>query len=306
MKHKRGRPINGILLLDKPIGMSSNAILQRVKHLYNAQKAGHTGSLDPLATGMLPLCFGEATKLSQYLLDADKHYQVTGTLGIKTTTADAEGEAISERPVDVTIEQLEKILPQFRGNITQIPSMFSALKFQGKPLYELARQGIEIERPARAVRIDTLDLLEFKSPFMKLDVKCSKGTYVRNLVEDIGEALGCGAHVSQLRRISSGFYQGSQMVSLDQITELSEKQDFAGLDALLLPLESVVEHLPLVELASVAAFQLQQGNSVQIFNKDVAGLVRILNAQKSLIGVGEITEDGLLAPRRLLKNTPKT
>jgi tRNA pseudouridine55 synthase len=301
MKHRKGRPINGILLLDKPIGMSSNAILQQVKRLYNAQKAGHTGSLDPLATGMLPLCFGEATKLSQYLLDADKHYQVTGTLGIKTTTADAEGAIISERPVDVTAQQLQEVLKQFRGAITQIPSMYSALKFQGKPLYELARQGIEIERAARAVRIDNLELLEFTSPLMTLDVKCSKGTYVRNLVEDIGEALSCGAHVSQLRRLSAGFYKSNQMVSIEQITALAEKQDFAALDALLLPLESVIDHLPRIELPPVAAFQLQQGNSVQVFKTEAQGLVRITDLNQNLIGIGEITEDGLLAPQRLLK-----
>jgi tRNA pseudouridine55 synthase len=305
MKHRKGRPLNGILLLNKPIGMSSNGALQQVKRLYNAQKAGHTGSLDPLATGMLPLCFGEATKLSQYLLDADKHYQVTGTLGIKTTTADAEGEIISERAVNVTEEKLESVLTQFRGIISQIPSMFSALKHNGKPLYELARQGIEIERKPREVRIDTLELLKFELPFISLDVKCSKGTYVRNLIEDIGEALDCGAHVSQLHRVSAGFYQSNQMVELNELIKLAEAQDFQALDALLLPLESVIEHLPLISLPSVSAFQLQQGNSVQVFNQECKGLVKIAGPRGNLIGVGEINEEGLLAPQRILKTSPK-
>lgn len=301
LRQQRGRPINGILLLDKPLGITSNAALQRVKQLYFAQKAGHTGSLDPLATGMLPICFGEATKLAQYLLNADKHYQVTAQLGIKTTTADSEGSVTSTRPVRLNQAQLEATLEKFRGNIQQIPSMFSALKFQGQPLYKLARQGIEIEREARSLTIHSLQLLNFSNDQIILDVRCSKGTYVRNLIESIGDDLDCGAHVIALRRLSTGHYASANMISLEQLLALKTKAQFTAMDELLMPLETMLANMPDIQLTAVSAFQLQQGNTVQIFNNFLKGLVRLYRMDGSFIGVGEMLEEGKLAPRRLVK-----
>src|SRR5579862_9142002 len=225
------RQIHGILLLDKPLGMTSNAALQKVKRLFNAKKAGHTGSLDPLATGMLPICFGEATKFSQFLLESDKCYQVEAKLGVKTRTGDAEGEVIAVKPVmDLTCERLEAVLSQFVGQIQQIPPMYSALKIQGKPLYELARQGIEIPREARSVQIYRLQLIDFQAETLKFEVQCSKGTYVRTLVEDIGELLGCGAHVSALRRTVVLPYNEIKMYTLDALEEIHQQ---FGMDALI-------------------------------------------------------------------------
>lgn len=297
-----GRDVNGILLLDKPLGVSSNYILQRVKHLYFARKAGHTGSLDPLATGMLPICFGEATKFSQFLLDADKRYQVTGQLGIQTATADKEGEIIQQRDASgINQVQLEAILPKFRGEILQTPSMFSALKHQGQPLYKLARQGIEIERPARPVTIKKLTLLNFDNNHktFTLDVECSKGTYIRNLVEDIGEVLGCGAHVAELRRLSVGGYVAEQMISLEQLLALKERDAFAEMDALLLPAESFALCLPQIDITEAAAFQLRHGRPLPVQQAD--GLVGINIATNRFIGVGEI-KDGMLVAKRLTKS----
>ncbi len=301
-RRTRGRPIDGLLLLDKPQGLTSNHALQIVKGLYFAQKAGHTGSLDPLATGMLPLCFGEATKLSQFLLDADKHYRVTAKLGVKTTTADADGEIIEQRPVTVTQEQILKALEAFRGDIQQIPSMYSALKYQGKPLYKLARQGIEIEREPRSLTIHQLSVLDFSGDQLQLEVVCSKGTYVRNLVEDIGEVLGCGAHVMVLRRINAGHLPEDRLVTMEQLEQLRQAEKFIELDQLLLPIDMMVDHLPAVELTPVAGFQIRQGNPVQVKNSPSDGLARLYLADKEqFIGVGEINEQGLVAPKRLLK-----
>ncbi|MSP52893.1 MAG: tRNA pseudouridine(55) synthase TruB [Gammaproteobacteria bacterium] len=293
-----GRDLNGILLLDKPLGVTSNQILQHVKRLYFARKAGHTGSLDPLATGMLPICFGEATKFSQFLLDADKRYQVTGQLGIKTTTADKEGEIIKQVDAGyVNLAQLEKVLPQFRGPIMQVPSMFSALKHQGQPLYKLARQGIEIERPARPVTIKNLTLLNFdadKKTF-SLDVECTKGTYIRNLVEDIGEALGCGAHVIKLHRVSVANFSEAQMISLETLVELKERDAFPEMDALLLPAESFAKSLPQITITEAAAFQLRHGTALMVEQAD--GLVGISISPDRFIGLGEIIEGQLSAKR---------
>lgn len=218
-RRKRGRDITGILLLDKPTDITSNKALQQAKFLYFAAKAGHTGALDPIATGVLPICFGEATKFSQYLLNADKKYRVTAKLGEKTTTADREGEVIESKPVDVTEEQLVKVLQQFKGTISQVPSMYSALKKDGVPLYKLARKGIEVERDAREVDIYSLELVTFSDDEFVLDVHCSKGTYVRNLVEDIGDELGCGAHVLELRRTAVGDFNLGQTVTLAHLEE---------------------------------------------------------------------------------------
>ncbi len=211
--------MNGIFLLDKPIHISSNAALQKVKRLFQAKKAGHTGSLDPLATGMLPICFGQATKFSQYLLDADKSYAVTMQLGVRTNTSDKEGEVISTREVpNLSVTDIDRAFDNFRGNIQQVPSMFSALKYQGKPLYFYARQGITIERPSRAITIHAIDHISLENNLVYFTVHCSKGTYVRTLVDDVGEQLGCGAHVTQLRRLSVGPYRETDMMTMEQLT----------------------------------------------------------------------------------------
>lgn len=291
------KKIDGILLLDKPLHMTSNGALQRVKRLFNAKKAGHTGSLDPLATGMLPICFGEATKVSQFLLDSDKHYHVTAKLGIKTTTGDAEGKAILTRPVvDVTSERVQQTLQAFLGTIQQIPPMFSALKHQGRPLYELARQGVEIERKAREVVIFALDLLSFQHDELVFGVHCSKGTYVRTLVEDIGEKLGCGAYVAGLHRTAVAPYHNNKMFTLAEL----EAMDAAALTEHLLPLDTSVQHLPLVKLSASASFYLRTGQSVIIPHAPTVGCVRLFNENNRFLGIGEILDDGRLAPRRLV------
>lgn len=292
------RKVNGVLLLDKPIGLTSNHALQEVKKLYQAQKAGHTGSLDPLATGLLPLCFGEATKVSAFLLDADKVYTMRCQLGVKTTTADAEGEVIETRPVPkLSLAQVEAVLTQFRGTIEQIPPMYSALKHQGQRLYSLARQGVVVERAPRCVSIHELTLRSFEPTALELEIHCSKGTYVRVLAEDIGETLGCGAHVTQLRRLEVFPYAAPNMISLSQLQALGES--WADLDALLLPLESAVGHWPDVHLGADSAYYLGQGQAVLVPHAPVSGMVRIFGANNLFMGMGEIQSDGRVAPRRL-------
>lgn len=302
----RGRKVNGIVVVDKPIGASSNAVLQQVKRLYGAAKAGHTGSLDPLATGVLPVCLGEATKLSQYLLDSDKSYRTTAKLGIRTNTGDAEGEVVSERPVAVTESDLEPVLAKFRGPIEQVPSMFSALKHNGKPLYEYARQGIEIERPARKVNIYRLSLIEFRGDELVLEVDCSKGTYIRSLIEDIGEMLGCGAHVAELRRLKAGPYEEVQSYTIEALEEVRNGGGHAALDNLLLAQDSAVSHWPAVVLGESSSFYLTQGQPVQVSRAPTSGFVRIYRqvegADNTFLGIGEIQDDGLVAPRRLVAN----
>ena len=219
----KGRSINGIVLLDKPTDISSNHALQRVKRLFFANKAGHTGALDPLATGMLPVCLGEATKFSQFLLDSDKRYTVTATLGIRTDTSDSQGDVVSEKPVSVTQAQLDKAVDTFRGDIMQIPSMYSALKFEGKPLYKYAREGITIDRPARPISVYEINQLRFEGNEVDLDIHVSKGTYIRTIVDDLGELLGCGAHVSMLRRTQVADYPYERMVTIEQLDELIEQ-----------------------------------------------------------------------------------
>lgn len=292
--------INGIVLLDKPIHLTSNAALQKVKRIYNARKAGHTGSLDPLASGMLPICFGEATKFSQFLLEADKVYRVTARLGIRTATGDAEGEVLLERPVQVTPEQLTAVLAKFRGEVSQIPSMYSALKHQGRPLYELARQGIEVERKARTVKVERLELIQFTGNDFSFEVHCSKGTYIRTLVEDIGEALGCGAYVTELRRIQVLPYQTDQMVTLPQLEELRDQQSDSLMNYLL-PLESLITHAQEINLSEAAAFYLKRGQPVIVPYAPNAGLVKLKLKNGEFFGMGEIMHDGRVAPRRLVK-----
>lgn len=295
------KSINGILLLDKPIGITSNGALQKVKRLFNAKKAGHTGSLDPLATGMLPICFGEATKFSQYLLESDKQYRVKVQLGIKTTTGDAEGSVISTRPVEnITLERLTALMQQFTGAIQQIPPMFSALKHQGTPLYELARKGVEVERAAREVQIFSLTCDGLEHDTFHMDVHCSKGTYVRTLAEDIGEELGCGAHVIGLRRVSVTPYQQSNMYTFEALEELFNTLGSTGLESLLLPVESSVEALPAVKLSTSSAFYMRTGQSVMVPHMPTHGLVRLYSNESAFLGVGEILDDGRVAPRRLI------
>lgn len=300
-RRHRGRPVSGILLLDKPAGITSNGALQTVKKMFAAAKACHTGSLDPLATGMLPICFGEATKFSQFLLDADKEYRVTARLGVVTETGDADGEVVRERAVNVMPAQVEEALMSFEGDIEQIPSMYSAIKHQGQPLYKLARQGIEVERTPRPVTIHRLTLHEVTANTVTFDVACSKGTYVRTLVEDLGEKLGCGAHVIMLRRLSAGPYPTERMMTLDQLGAVKEDGGFEALDALLLPVDTSVAEWPRVELGDNAAWYVRKGQPVMADNRPRDGWVSLWEKSSGVfLGVGEIIEDGRVAPRRLL------
>lgn len=300
-RKQKGRAVNGVLLLDKPAGISSNRALQQVKHLYRAAKAGHTGSLDPLATGMLPLCFGEATKISAFLLDADKRYRMSCLLGVTTDTGDADGTVLQSRECNATLAEVEKLLPEFTGAVEQIPPMYSALKHQGQRLYKLAREGIEVERQPRTVQIYELKLHSFEHDVLDIEVACSKGTYVRTLAEDIGERLGCGAHVVELRRLSVGPYRGD-MVTMTQLQALANDPTLglAALDALLLPIESGVADWPDVRLEADAAFYMRQGQSILVPHAPTHGWVRIYG-QERFLGVGEIQDDGRVAPRRLIQ-----
>ncbi|MDH3353792.1 MAG: tRNA pseudouridine(55) synthase TruB [Chromatiales bacterium] len=301
-RRTQGRPVNGILLLDKPIGGSSNAALQDVKRIFKAAKAGHTGNLDPLASGMLPLCFGEATKISAFLLDSDKHYFGTCKLGVRTTTADCEGEVIEERSVpELSEAQIEAVLENFRGEIQQIPPMYSALKQNGVPLYKLAREGKVVEREARTVQIYGLTLVQFNgSDELELSVQCSKGTYIRTLVEDIGEALGCGAHLIQLRRTKVGPFEESGMVTMEQI-ELAAAEGNHALDALLLPMEDALKSWPDIILSENSLFYVLQGQAVQVPQAPSEGLVRLFAQGGRFIGVGQVLDDGRIGPKRLMQ-----
>ncbi len=299
-RHKKGRNVQGIVLLDKPIGLSSNEALQAVKRLFNARKAGHTGSLDKLASGLLPICLGEATKVSSFLLNADKHYRATFKLGVKTTTGDAEGEVLQTRPVEgVDDERVTRVLSGFIGEIEQIPPMHSAIKYKGQPLYKLAHQGIEVERQPRHVTVHSLDLLGFEGDELKVDVRCSKGTYIRTLAEDVGEALGCGAHVSELRRIGAGPYDAGKTWSLDELRKMAEEGEDV-LDTALLATESAVEHWPNVKLTDDVAYYVRQGQPVMVPHAPTRGWVRLSAATQGFLGVGEVLDDGRIAPRRLI------
>ncbi|HHJ35881.1 MAG TPA: tRNA pseudouridine(55) synthase TruB [Gammaproteobacteria bacterium] len=303
-RKNKGRNVSGVLLLDKPQGGSSNHALQKVKRLFGAAKAGHTGSLDPLATGMLPVCFGEATKISAFLLDADKRYRLRCQLGVSTATGDAEGEIIDTQDVSaITQQAIEDVLPAFIGEIEQIPPMYSALKHNGERLYKLARQGIEVERKARKVTIYDIDFLALAMDdeqrlILELEVGCSKGTYVRTLVEDIAKALDCCAHITSLRRLSVGPYDG-EMVTMDQLIALAE-QGLDALDSSLQPVDSGVADWPDVHLGADAAFYVRQGQAVMVPHAPTQGWVRIYD-QSQFLGLGEIQDDGLVAPRRMIK-----
>jgi tRNA pseudouridine55 synthase len=303
-RRNRGRNISGVLLLDKPIGMTSNKALQEVKFLYKAAKAGHTGSLDPLATGLLPICFGEATKLSAFLLDADKHYQVRVKLGETTTTADAEGEVLETAdPSGVTEADLRAMLGEFLGEQDQLPPMYSAIKHQGERLYKLARQGVEVEREPRTIHIHALELMNFGLPEFEMNVHCSKGTYVRTLAEDIGKRLGCGAHVVGLRRTGVGPYDDQSMLSLEQVQSAFADKRFQEMDDWLLPLESALSDWPEVKLTPDAAFYMKQGQPILVPNAPTSGWVRLYANQTEFLGVGQILEDGRVAPKRLMQVT---
>jgi len=301
---RRGRPVDGILLLDKPLGVSSNHALQSVKRLYEAAKAGHTGSLDPLATGVLPLCFGEATKFSQYLLDADKAYESTFVLGTVTDTGDAEGRVLENNNAsDVTQSEVVTALQAFEGEIEQIPSMFSAIKQGGQPLYKLARKGLEVERKARSVVIKTLQLRAFRGgerPEMDIYLECSKGTYVRSLAEDLGRLIGCGAFVSALRRTRAGPFGIDQSITLSALEGLKGTGEPGELDKLLLPTDSALGLLPLVLLSESSGFYMRQGQPVMVSNAPRDGIVRVALDSGEFLGVGEMLDDGRVAPRRLI------
>ncbi len=297
----QGRHVNGILLLDKPEGITSNGALQRVKTLYQARKAGHTGSLDMLASGLLPVCLGEATKLSGYLLDSDKLYRTICKLGIVTSTGDAAGAIISVTDVpEFTKKDVENVLTQFRGDISQIPPMHSALKHKGQRLYQLAYQGIEVEREPRTVTIYELDLMNMSGDEIEIRIHCSKGTYIRTLAEDIGNKLGCGAHVKSLRRLGAGPFQAEQMISLAELEHLAES-GVGALDRQLLAMDTVLAHLPEVELSDSVAYYLQQGQAVIVPHAPTEGLVRIYDQQRAFIGVGTVLDDGRIAPNRLIQ-----
>jgi len=293
---------DGILLLDKPINMTSNDALQKVKRLFAAKKAGHTGSLDPIATGQLPLCFGKATKLSEFLgLESDKSYHVVAKLGEKTTTGDIEGAIVQTRPVgEVTANGLKKILAEFLGTIQQIPPMYSAIKYQGKPLYVLARQGIEVPRQARPVQIYALTLQNLSEDTFTFEVHCSKGTYVRTLVEDIGEKLGCGAHVRELRRTMVSPFQGLPMVTLEQLKAIQQQAGRSGLLAHLLPIETALAHFPAIKLPTASAFYLRMGQAVRVACPLSHSFVRLLSEDGKFLGIGEPLPDGRIKPRRLM------
>ncbi len=292
-RHAR-RAVHGVLLLDKPSGLSSNHALQQARRLLNAAKAGHTGTLDPLASGLLPLTFGEATKFSQQLLDADKTYRAVARLGQTTTTGDAEGEILRRRPVAADAAALERALTGFRGDIEQVPPMHSALKHQGRPLYELAREGVEIARPPRAVRIHRLEAIGLDGERFEFEVCCSKGTYVRTLAEDIGEVLGCGAHLTALCRTAIGPLSLRQAATLERLAQLEE----AARDQLLAPMDSLLGHLPRRLLDAQQAGVVLHGGSIEA---DLpAGTEASLYSPSGFIGLGRVDAAGRLWPKRLV------
>lgn len=301
MARIKRRRVDGIVLLDKPAGMSSNAALQKVRYLLRAQKGGHTGSLDPLATGLLPLCFGEATKVSGFLLDADKRYQTTLQLGVTTTTGDREGEILKTLPFEhISRADVENALTLFRGSIQQIPPMYSALKHRGQRLYELARAGIEVDRPPRAVVIHELTLLDMRpGGLVELDVWCSKGTYIRSLAEDLGSELGVGAHVIELRRTGLGPFDPQQMLTLDRI-EAALADDPSALDEQLLPSDSALADWPKVELGADSAHYFLQGQAVFVPHSPDADWLRVYAAGGEFLGIARLQDDGRVAPKRLL------
>ena len=298
---KKGRDVHGVFLLDKPQGVSSNDIMQKVKRLFKANKAGHTGALDPLATGMLPICLGEATKFSQFLLDSDKRYVVTAKLGERTDTSDAEGQVVQSREVNVAEADILSALSAFRGEILQVPTMFSALKHNGKPLYEYARAGITVEREARPITIFELKFIDYQAPFLTLEVHCSKGTYIRTLVDDLGEALGCGAHVTMLRRLAVADYPIEEMMPIEDLALLADSFPNSELDRLLLPMDTAVASLPQLNLTAEQTKAVGFGQRVKFENPQaLSGLVRLFSENGQFLGIAEITVGNIIRPNRMV------
>jgi tRNA pseudouridine55 synthase len=289
-------------VLDKASGLSSNAALQEVKRLYDARKAGHTGSLDPLATGVLPLCLGEATKMSQFLLDSDKGYRTRLKLGVRTSSGDSEGEVIEHHDsIGVSREQIESALENFRGEIEQLPPMYSALKKDGVPLYKLAREGKTVEREPRKVSIYSIELTAFIDDELELEIECSKGTYIRAIADDLGQALGCGAHVVALHRTRAGSFTDKDSIKFDELIQEKEANGLEGLDRLLCPMDMAVANLPQVRLPEITASQVKHGQAVLVRHLPAEGLVRLYE-EEQFIGIGVIDEDGKVAPKRLVVN----
>ena len=296
----KGRNVKGVLLLDKPPGLTSNDALQKVKLLYRARKAGHTGSLDKAASGLLPLCFGEATKFSGFLLNADKHYRTIFQLGIQTSTGDAEGDIVFRGETGkLTRKRVEAVLATFLGTVVQVPPMFSALKHKGQRLYKLAHQGLEVDREPREITVHSMDLLDYRGDELELDIRCSKGTYIRTLAEDIGKELGCGAHVKALRRTGVGPYSDENMLTVPELEGIAET-GMQGLDELLLGIDSVVQDMPCVNLVDSVAYYLCQGQPVTVPRAPTRGMLRIYGEDGHFLGVGEVLADGRVAPKRLV------
>ncbi|GAA5444017.1 tRNA pseudouridine synthase B [Microbulbifer sp. NBRC 101763] len=308
---KWGRPVHGVLLLNKPAGITANDALQKAKRLFFANRAGHTGALDPLATGVLPICFGEATKFSQYLLDADKRYRSTFVFGMTTASGDADGDVLETKDASgLTEEAVLKAMEAFRGRIKQVPSMYSALKHKGQPLYKLARQGLEVEREAREVEIFEFELLSFTAgaqPRAEVEVHCSKGTYIRSIAEDLGQALGVGAYVEELHRSAAGPYDEADSVTLDELAEERGEGRAEELDHHLLPVDSPASSLAKLILPDDSGYYVRQGQPVmdlQVYRIGAEGdMVRLFLENGDFLGVGEITDDGCVAPRRLVSGT---
>ncbi|MGV6806756.1 MAG: tRNA pseudouridine(55) synthase TruB [bacterium] len=307
-RRRKGRPVDGVLILNKPLDMSSNGALQKARYLFFARKAGHTGSLDPLATGVLPVCFGEATKFTGYLLDADKRYRATFRFGRATASGDADSEITSESGSEtLQREDVEAAIESFRGDIEQVPSMYSAIKHEGKPLYELARSGIEVERKSRAVTIYDYRLLDFRpGKFAEADVEvhCSKGTYIRTLADDLGKKLGCGAYVIKLHRTAAGPFSEEDAVDLEALEQLRENGRAEELDRLLLPIDAGMEHLPSVALDESSSWYFQRGQAVMlpgVYHLAAEGdIVRVFQSGGPFLGLAEVTDDGRVTPRRLV------
>lgn len=296
---RKGRALNGLLVLDKPTGISSNLALQKVKRLFDAAKAGHTGSLDPLATGMLVICFGKATKISKYLLNADKQYEVTALLGTTTDTGDADGAVLETRDASsITDEAIVYAIQELTGAIEQIPPMVSAIKHQGTRLYKLARQGVEVERQSRKVNIYAFELQAREGARLRMHVHCSKGTYIRSLIEDLGSKLGCGAHVVELRRTSIGPFINSKMNSLPEMQSLHEEQPLM-LDALILPADIALEAFPAIRIDNELMHEMRNGHPIWVKEAPPNGLVRLYNENDEFYGVGRVLEDGRIAPKSL-------
>ena len=303
-RRRRGRPIDGVLILDKPVGRSSNGALQAARAIFNAQKAGHTGSLDPLASGVLPVCFGEATKFSQYLLDADKAYESTFVLGQRTDTCDAEGEVLEQRSAAaITEQQVLNAIQDFIGEIEQVPPMYSAIKKDGRKLYELAREGKEVERKARKITIHSYELLDFQPGELckvKVAVSCTKGTYIRTLADDLGDKLGVGGHVCELRRTKAGKFSLDGAVTIPAIEALRGEEAFADLDALLLPADAAVEDLPKLQLNEDASRYMLQGNPVMVSKAPLNTDFRLYTHDDRFLGLGFVRDDGMVGARRLI------